>query len=86
MERKRKIKTGLREKLEAADSRPESVALLENIKRDMDKLEALLAEATHKWRYEDGVYRFYHQSFKVYSLQSQTLTTSVERRIEARGG
>jgi hypothetical protein len=32
----------------------------------------LLARNSDHWGYEDPVYRFYHQSFKVYFLQQQT--------------
>ena len=46
-------------------------ALLEAIKANLPQLEPLLAEFLYE--YEDRVYRFYHQSFKVYSLQNYTL-------------
>ena len=36
------------------------------------KIEELVAKANDRWGYEDPVYRFYHHSFKVYSLQKQT--------------
>ena len=39
----------------------------------MPDLEKLLGECTSHWGYEDPIYRFYHQSFKVYQLQSSTL-------------
>ncbi len=35
-------------------------------------LAALFAKHSDHWRFEDPVYRFYHQSFKVFGLQSQT--------------
>lgn len=35
-------------------------------------LEDLLARQSDHWSYEDSIYRFYHQSFKVYFLQEQT--------------
>lgn len=37
----------------------------------MPQLEKLLSELTGA--YEDGVYRFYHKSFKTYNLQDYTL-------------
>ncbi|MBI2403373.1 MAG: hypothetical protein HYV20_11705 [Gemmatimonadetes bacterium] len=37
------------------------------------ELEALLRECRSHWGYEDGVYRFYHHSFKVYALQERTM-------------
>jgi hypothetical protein len=37
------------------------------------ELEVLLERSSSHWTYEDGVYRFYHQSFKVYGLQQTTL-------------
>ncbi len=46
--------------------------LLQNIKQRLPELEKLLAEAEDHWGMEDGVYRFYHQSFKVYGLQHLT--------------
>jgi hypothetical protein len=47
-------------------------ALLANLRRDRRELERLLQESSSHWGYEDPVYRFYHQSFKVYGLQHQT--------------
>lgn len=46
--------------------------LLDNIKNRKSELETLFARCSDHWRYEDPVYRFYHQSFKVYGLQAQT--------------
>ena len=46
--------------------------LLANIKQHLPELEKLLAEADDHWGMEDCVYRFYHQSFKVYCLQNFT--------------
>jgi hypothetical protein len=31
-----------------------------------------LEESSTEWGFEDPIYRFYHQSFKVYALQEQT--------------
>jgi hypothetical protein len=47
--------------------------LLATIKAHLCELETLLAEVNDHWCYEDGVYRFYHQSFKVFYLQEYTL-------------
>ncbi|MBW1884754.1 MAG: hypothetical protein JRJ58_14585 [Deltaproteobacteria bacterium] len=47
-------------------------ALLDRIKAREDELEGLLAELTSHWGSEDPIYRFYHRSFKVYSLQAST--------------
>ena len=46
--------------------------LLRNIKQNLPKLETLLAQVDSHWGMEDGLYRFYHQSFKVYHLQYET--------------
>jgi hypothetical protein len=46
--------------------------LLVNLKAALPDLEKLLAEVSSHWGYEDPVYRFYHQSFKVYRLQDTT--------------
>jgi len=45
--------------------------LLDAIKAHLPELERLLS--VMPCLYEDGIYRFYHQSFKVYSLQDYTL-------------
>jgi hypothetical protein len=54
--------------------RPEVLSLLSNLQASLPELEKLLEEASSHWGYEDGVYRFYHQSFKVYGLQHTTLS------------
>ena len=48
--------------------------LLDSIKRHLPELEGLLARARSHWEYEDFVYRYYHQSFKVFGAQSMTRT------------
>jgi hypothetical protein len=45
---------------------------LQRLKKALPELEKLLKEVNDHWNYEDGIYRFYHQSFKVFSLQSLT--------------
>ncbi len=52
--------------------------LLDRIKEELPRLEELLEEATSEWGYEDPIYRFYHQSYKVFHLQSLT-----QRIVEA---
>ncbi len=47
--------------------------LLANLRHQLPQLRALLDDCSSHWGYEDPIYRFYHQSFKVYGLQSQTL-------------
>ena len=46
--------------------------LLDNIKADLPNLENLLETYSSGWNYEDPIYRFYHESFKVYDLQDDT--------------
>lgn len=46
--------------------------LLTSIKAHLDELEKLLKWVNSDCFYEDYVYRFYHQSFKVYQLQDLT--------------
>ena len=46
--------------------------LLANTKARLPELERLLEEVSSHWGYEDPVYRFYYQSFKVYALQNTT--------------
>jgi len=57
---------------EDIDDREVVQALLANMKAALPKLEALLEECSSHWGYEDPVYRFYHQSFKVHRLQGTT--------------
>lgn len=46
--------------------------LLAAIRRDKAKLEELLDSVDAHWGEEDAVYRFYHQSYKVYLAQELT--------------
>ncbi len=48
--------------------------LIDNITAAHDNLLKLLQEVNGHWGYEDGIYRFYHQSFKVFHLQAATET------------
>jgi len=60
-------------KLAESDDRPEALELVRNLKAALPGLEQLLKEVQGHWGYEDGIYRFYHQSFKVFRLQGTTL-------------
>jgi len=55
------------------DQRVSAQALLASIKGHLPALEKLLAECNAEWGADDAVYRFYHQSFEVYLVQSLTL-------------
>jgi len=46
--------------------------LFANLKSHLPELAALLQEMSSHWLYEDSIYRFYHQSFKVYAPQNET--------------
>jgi hypothetical protein len=54
------------------DARPEVAALLAAVRRHLPELRRLLEQYSDHWHYEDPLYRLYHQSFKVYRLQSST--------------
>ena len=62
----------MEEALSQVDDRPEVQSLFANLKAAIVELEKLLEACSSHWGYEDGVYRFYHQSFKVYALQGST--------------
>jgi hypothetical protein len=64
----------LADKLKEGDTRPEALALVRNLKAALPELEKELQSVNDHWAYEDGLYRFYHQSFKVYNLQDRTLS------------
>jgi hypothetical protein len=46
--------------------------LLAGLRSHREGLEALLRASSDHWGYEDPVYRFYHQSYKVFALQGAT--------------
>jgi hypothetical protein len=54
------------------DERQEVQRIFANLRGSLPELEKLLRDCQSHWGYEDGIYRFYHQSFKVYSLQATT--------------
>jgi len=47
-------------------------ALLGDLQSRRDELKVRLEECSTEWGFEGPIYRCYHQSFKVYSLQGQT--------------
>lgn len=49
------------------------LTLFAALKSQLPQLEELLAEVSGEWYYEEAVYRFYHQSFKVYRAQESTI-------------
>jgi reverse gyrase len=51
----------------------EGQKLLEAIKKNLPELEERLKKAKGHWQGEDGFYRFYHGSLKVYFLQKETI-------------
>ena len=55
-----------------SDARDAEKALLLALHRDRAELESLLRANSDHWGFEDPVYRFYHQSFKVFGLQRST--------------
>lgn len=68
------IKNWRREQAECARLEP---LLLQRLKELKPALQAMLTELGSHWTYEDGFYRFFHGSFKVYAIQEST-TAAVE--------
>ena len=48
------------------------MVLLKNLELYRGELIALLEVCASHWGFEDPIYRFYHQSFKVFGLQERT--------------
>jgi hypothetical protein len=73
--------------LNRPDDRPVVAELVANLKRDHDVLARLLQRYSGD-DYEDTVYRFYHQSFKVYFFAQGATVQMVEalRRLSPTGG
>ena len=46
--------------------------LLKNIKGKLLEIENLLEKVSSHWGFEDNIYRFYHRSYKVFSIQKTT--------------
>lgn len=63
-----------------AHKEEEAKCLLQKAKEALSGFKALLEEVSNHWGYEDPIYRFYHQSFKVYSIQSSTQKIVAELR------
>lgn len=55
-----------------AAARASEALLLTNLRHRTAELDLLLESCSDHWGFEDPVYRFYHQSFKVYALQGKT--------------
>src|SRR3989339_1730149 len=60
------------ETMNLEEKRAEEAKLRAVIAKELPRLEQLFQEASSHWGYEDPIYRFYHQSFKVFGLQQQT--------------
>lgn len=69
---KAKAKVMPRRTYTSFDKRPESMKLLANIKKNLRELKEMLAKTENEWGAEDRIYRFYHQSFKVFHIQDLT--------------
>lgn len=64
-----------------ADSDPTVQALFASLRERLPALTELLGRVDRHWGGEDGVYRFYHRSWKVYRLQD--LTTEMVAVLQA---
>ena len=56
----------------AGNNRDAEIFLLKNLALYHGELTALLEDCTGHWGFEDPIYRFYHQSFKMFGLQERT--------------
>jgi hypothetical protein len=54
------------------DDRPAVGQIFAKLRASLPELEQLVRDSESHWGYEDAIYRFYHQSFKVYALQATT--------------
>ena len=63
---------GQESKEDELDDRPEVQELFSSLKASAGAVRQVLRECSDHWGYEDPMYRFYHQSFKVYGLQATT--------------
>lgn len=57
-------------------------ALLSSLKGNLPELEKLYASMNQHWTYEDGIYRYYHHSFKVF-YNVQPLTIEIVEALKA---
>lgn len=55
-----------------AEKQAEEAKLLATIGKELPRLEELWRAVNTHWACEDRIYRFYHQSFKVFDLQMLT--------------
>jgi len=60
--------------------------LLLRLHHALPAMKALLERCQSHWTYEDGIYRFYHGSYKVYALQQSTLEIVAALKHLARDG
>ncbi len=58
--------------MDLSELEAKSNELLANIQARLPELEYLIEEMSSDYEYEDTVYRFYHQSWKVYERQELT--------------
>ena len=66
---------------ESCDPDPQVQALLTAMKAALPSLAELLARVDDHWGAEDGIYRYYHHSYKVFRLQD--LTTEIVEALQA---
>lgn len=66
---------------ETDDTRPLVLELWGNLLSSLKDLDQLMLEVNGHWTYEDGIYRMYHQSFKVWNLQP--VTTKIVDHLQA---
>jgi hypothetical protein len=66
---------------ESWDGDAQVQALLTAMKAALPSLSELLARVDDHWGAEDGIYRYYHHSYKVFRLQD--LTTEIVEALEA---
>jgi len=56
------------------DDRQEVQTIFKNLKAELPALTELLEQYSGHRHYEDPIYRFYHQSFKMYRLQGARIS------------
>jgi len=69
-EEKAQLERGMSRYLKPEEQKRLERLLLERLKQHKAELQVLWEELNGHWGYEDGFYRFYHGSFKVYRVQS----------------
>lgn len=68
------------ERMEQERSEKE-LQMFNNLKAKLPELKALQLKINSEWGYEDHMYRFYHQSFKVYFAQE--VTTDIVKALQS---